>query len=324
MFNKKGGISALVILGTIVVMGIAAVMSSTVNNQRQVTDTRAAAVSCRNNPVSPPDGGYTWVANCSSSCTTNADCPQNTSDPSNVNPATSNWCYQFAEGAKCIQLQKGSSNITPSTPNPTSNPTNPGNTSGAVCTVATGCGGACNSNFNQGCGYGGCRAWEDCVNNTCIDTTNLGTQPAGANACHGLASADSPGNTVPTSGQAPSTPPQSTTVPQNPTQTQPTQVVLSTNPTTIPSQSPTPRTSCRPGQIRCIGSDVCVDSQEFCPPTPTAIIVNNGLPVPPLPSQAFKKVKVVSDKTAKACIGDPFIDDGCIDILGFYKNYNNR
>lgn len=314
MLNKKGEISAFVIIGTLVVMGIAAVMSSTVNNQSQITDTRAAGISCGNNPVPPPSGGYTWVANCGQNCTSNADCPQNTADTSNVNPTTSNWCYQFAEGTKCMQLQKGSGNTSPPNTNPTNNPTNPGGTQGGVCTTATGCGGACNSNFNQGCGYGGCRAWEDCVNNTCIDTTNLGTQPAGANACNNLATAGSPENTVPTSGQAPPNTPspntsQPTSAPQNPPLQTPTQIntylpVVGSNPT------PTVQIACRSGQIRCLSGE-CVDFQDECPtaPSPTQTktylplvsqITQNPTPVPTL-SESKSTITTTRDIILKAC-----------------------
>ncbi len=87
----------------------------------------AGSGSCRNNPVSPP-GGYIWIANCSRGCTVNADCPQNTGDP-NVDIATSNWCYGFPDGPRCLQLQResgqgGGGNVqntpTPLRPTPTS------------------------------------------------------------------------------------------------------------------------------------------------------------------------------------------------------------
>jgi hypothetical protein len=352
MINTKGEISTMVILGTLIVMGFAAVLSSTINNQRQVTDTRAAGITCSNNPVAPPDGGYTWVANCAKSCNTNADCPQNTTDPSNVNPATSNWCYGFAEGAKCLQLQKGSITSQPSNTNPTNSPTNPSGTQGGVCSVATGCGGACNSNFNQGCGYGGCREWEDCVNNTCIDTTNLGTQSAGENACHSLATVGSPENTS-SSGQPSNTPTTvpPTNIPQNPTsQTQPTQIVPTNQ---QPSPTPTPNRSCSQGYKWCSAVNECRLEYEPCPEgtnTPTPRTCEQGykwcssirecsLEYNPCPSptqslsdqtrgntsifnpqeSSNKKVKVTSDTTAKACTGTPSIDDGCIDVFGEYS-----
>lgn len=38
-------------------------------------------------------------------CKTNADCPQNTSDRDKIVASTSNWCYGFRDGARCLQLQ---------------------------------------------------------------------------------------------------------------------------------------------------------------------------------------------------------------------------
>ena len=116
MKNKRGEVSTVVILGTIFVI-VLAVFLTNITRQRNITNTRATEGSCRNNPVAPLSG-YVWVANCSGTCNTNSDCPRNTSDPSNVNPETSNWCYQFIEASgpvnKCLQLQKAG------TTNPTS------------------------------------------------------------------------------------------------------------------------------------------------------------------------------------------------------------
>lgn len=54
--------------------------------------------------------GYVWKADCSptaASCDRNEVCPQNVSDPKNVNGSnnTSNWCYGFSSGFRCLQLQ---------------------------------------------------------------------------------------------------------------------------------------------------------------------------------------------------------------------------
>ncbi len=369
MFNRKGEISTIIILGTLVVMGVAALMSSTVNNQKQITNARAAGVSCSNNPVPPPDGGYTWVANCSSSCTTNANCPQNTSDPSNVNPSTSNWCYEFAEGARCMQLQKGTGSITPLNNNPTpAGSNNSTNTGGTICSVATGCGGACNSNMNQGCGYGGCRAWEDCVNNTCIDTTNLGTQSAGENACNGLATADSPQNkpSTTTTGGTDSGTKTNPTAPTSVTQTpNPTSSTSGSNPnskqtpTILPTVPSTPSgnqpvatnpssasTSCGIGQKWCPDINKCALEYLPCPtptspdkqlntvegvpakPTPTSSRVQVTLGVPPntpTPTRSAggttstKKVKIYQTIESRVCTGNVTIDNGCIDLYGYYN-----
>lgn len=69
---------------------------------------------CRNNPVPPPEVSssenfkYEWKADCkgtqSTKCQTNADCPQNKTDTSRVNPEDSNWCYQFQDGNRCLKL----------------------------------------------------------------------------------------------------------------------------------------------------------------------------------------------------------------------------
>lgn len=64
---------------------------------------------CEDNPSTLKPGerpnGYSWEANCSKSCTKNADCPQNTSD-GYVNPETSNWCYGFVGGSRCLMLKR--------------------------------------------------------------------------------------------------------------------------------------------------------------------------------------------------------------------------
>lgn len=295
MFNKRGEISTLVVLGVLSIIGIATLISSTIPNNRQTLQTRASE-NCRNNPEAPPDGGFTWVANCSSTCTTNADCPKNTSDSGNVNPETSNWCYGFAEGAKCLQLQKGSV-TNPIQNEGTQNTNTPAQsgTSNAPCDKAEGCGGSCNASLNTGCGYGGCRAWEQCMNNSCFDTTNLGSQPAGPTACGSLATAGSSQNTKP-QVQPTSTNTGNTQTNTN-TNTGSAQTGTNPTPTTSPNttdgrctyigdidcitltpkqtflpfvgnnNTPTP-TLCRSGQIRCLGSNVCVDSREDCPSSP--------------------------------------------------------
>lgn len=38
-------------------------------------------------------------------CSSHSDCPKNDSDSLNVNADTSNWCYEFTEGNRCIQLK---------------------------------------------------------------------------------------------------------------------------------------------------------------------------------------------------------------------------
>lgn len=56
--------------------------------------------------------GYRWEANCTKdSCSANEDCPQNTID-SGVTAETSNWCYGFDDGNKCLMLKSTSGNTT--------------------------------------------------------------------------------------------------------------------------------------------------------------------------------------------------------------------
>lgn len=60
---------------------------------------------CKDNPISPPSG-YFWAAYCDKICSDfnhHNDCSKNTSDPA-VNPETSNWCYGFKEGGRCLKL----------------------------------------------------------------------------------------------------------------------------------------------------------------------------------------------------------------------------
>ncbi|OGK13913.1 hypothetical protein A3A93_06045 [Candidatus Roizmanbacteria bacterium RIFCSPLOWO2_01_FULL_38_12] len=126
MKNKRGEVSTVVILGTFLVI-ILAVFLNNATRQRNTTDTRASAGSCRDNPV-PPTDGYIWVADCTKTCKDNTECAQNTFDPNNVNPETSNWCYQFVEADglvnHCLKLRKTgvaapTSTSTPTAPTPT-------------------------------------------------------------------------------------------------------------------------------------------------------------------------------------------------------------
>ncbi len=55
---------------------------------------------------------------------------------------------------------------------PTSAQTITCNRPGGCCTSQDACGGRCDPNLNDGCGYAGCRFWEKCVAGNCIDLTN--------------------------------------------------------------------------------------------------------------------------------------------------------
>lgn len=69
---------------------------------------------CRNDPYPPPTAPanasykFVWSADCeterSKACAINDDCPKTTNDP-NVIEQTSNWCYKFDEGNRCMQLK---------------------------------------------------------------------------------------------------------------------------------------------------------------------------------------------------------------------------
>lgn len=69
---------------------------------------------CRDNPTgSNPPSGYKWKALCGQSCTSNNQCPKNTTQ-GEVNPDTSAWCWGFPEGGRCLQLRYiETSTITP-------------------------------------------------------------------------------------------------------------------------------------------------------------------------------------------------------------------
>lgn len=54
-------------------------------------------------PSSGNGQDYYWKADCSTTCTSKANCAQNSSDQCNVNPNDSNWCYGFEDGWKCLQ-----------------------------------------------------------------------------------------------------------------------------------------------------------------------------------------------------------------------------
>lgn len=77
------------------------------------TSTQTASSSdgegCRDNPSGATrPAGYKWAADCSKSCadfTSHTECPKNESDPFNVKPETSRWCYNFKEGGRCLQLK---------------------------------------------------------------------------------------------------------------------------------------------------------------------------------------------------------------------------
>ncbi|MBI2020253.1 IPT/TIG domain-containing protein [Candidatus Daviesbacteria bacterium] len=58
------------------------------------------------------DANHIWQADCSKTCSTNAECPQNTDQPDYINASTSAWCYEFKDddgdttnNNRCLQLR---------------------------------------------------------------------------------------------------------------------------------------------------------------------------------------------------------------------------
>ncbi len=110
--------------------------------------------------------------------------------------------------------------------------------SSVICSTQGGCGGKCNIQQNNGCGYGGCRFWEYCAdfsdngidNYSCWDTTANGTiEPNWSLACgYERANASPPRSVEPTRGP-----------------TQPGQIYPTNNPF-LPTNSPTPQISSQP------------------------------------------------------------------------------
>lgn len=105
-FNQQGSAKVLVLILLVAGIGIGTYsvgQNASANN----------LVSCRDNPVDPPsvppgnNFKYRWEADCSSqeskACKVNSDCPQ-TDDPA-VRASSSNWCYQFSEGNRCLKLE---------------------------------------------------------------------------------------------------------------------------------------------------------------------------------------------------------------------------
>ncbi len=113
--SKRGEIATLLTIGTLLVIGISSLVGTLfLSKNRATTSSRAADIgTCRDNPDSGrTPAGYTWNKDCDRQCNTNADCPKNTADPSNVNPETSNWCYGFEGRAhstqdwRCLMLSR--------------------------------------------------------------------------------------------------------------------------------------------------------------------------------------------------------------------------
>lgn len=116
---KKGEIATILTIVTVIFLGAATLISTVFlkDQQKQTTTTKATDTdSGYHGPCVAPyppisqdtkytPTGYRWVANCNLSCTDNSKCPKST-DIGAVNPDTSNWCYGFSDGHKCMMLEK--------------------------------------------------------------------------------------------------------------------------------------------------------------------------------------------------------------------------
>lgn len=131
-FFQSGEISTISTIGMLLFLGVTALSSSLILKNKTSTSPRAAnTLRCQDNPETPPSGYY-WKADCSKSCHDKSACQQNTTDPSNVNPGTSSWCYGFVGSTgtwddwRCMMLLKngdpriGTPNTGSSNPQPTS------------------------------------------------------------------------------------------------------------------------------------------------------------------------------------------------------------
>jgi hypothetical protein len=124
--SQRGEIITILTIGAFVVISLLTIATSLFSNKNpQTTKTQASSPNCSTYPIIPPEdggtpNGYYWQADCNHICTASPECPKNTSEPQ-VNPDTSNWCYGFGNGAKCMMLHYGTPPITP-TPVPTTPP----------------------------------------------------------------------------------------------------------------------------------------------------------------------------------------------------------
>jgi len=162
-FGKIPAFALLIIFLGFVALIFAAYVS---NSALNTTKTKASEPRCQSDPpgaTNPNSSVYTWVASCSRVCNQNSDCPLNESDPGNVYPGNSAWCFLFEEGHRCLQLQvRSSSNqptatlipsAAPSDGVPTSIPVtqqpNPTSTSFTIC-PADKVGEACQETYQEG------------------------------------------------------------------------------------------------------------------------------------------------------------------------------
>jgi hypothetical protein len=117
--NQKGLAQILPILLLIAGVGLGTFLVSLRTNlipHAQTPD----PLPCADNPIPPPEASssadyvYTWRANCKGDdvieCKVDTDCPTNTSDPK-IKGQTSNMCYSFKEGNRCLKLQTSTGSL---------------------------------------------------------------------------------------------------------------------------------------------------------------------------------------------------------------------
>ncbi|MBI2018620.1 hypothetical protein HYS96_02830 [Candidatus Daviesbacteria bacterium] len=111
------------IIGFLIVITLISGVAIGVRLVQQQTQLKSKAVdTCGDNPVPPPEGGYTWKADCSSVCNSNTDCPIGANNQEG-------WCYGFEGGAKCLKLVSTGNVGTGAAP-----------VAGQACSAADGCG----------------------------------------------------------------------------------------------------------------------------------------------------------------------------------------
>lgn len=252
MFNRKGEISTIVILGTLVVIGIGALMSSTINQNQRTLDTRAEfdGTSCNDNIGDS--------LNTSGSTNFNINCW------GNLNRSYTYalfWCPEQSKGAaycgdiRDIEGSKKQATLL----DQSEGATLPSNL---------------NKSTDKNCG---CVSWH-----VGIQDANGQIGWAGSAGFCSNSPCDSGENTnavTPTRTSQPTSPPQQNT----PTPTRynlPNGTSCTTGSTCqsgccssgLCNSANVCQNACNPGQTKCIGTDICVDSRVDCPaPTPTRV-----------------------------------------------------
>ncbi len=291
MLNRKGEISTIIILGTLVVIGIGALMSSTINQEQQTLNTRAEfdGTFCNDNIEDSLNG--------SGNTSFNINCWGNLNRQYLY---VLFWCPEQKQGAPyCGDVRDiaGSQAQILDQAQGATVPTNITKSTDKTC---------------------GCVSWQVGVRNTNGEIGWAGAAMlCSTNACDSNTPTSQPTNIPPTSRPPSNPPPTNRPATTNPQPTRPPQ-----NPTQRPSNTPTPtktklpngtscidgstcrsgccsnglcnsenmcKNACRPGQIKCVGTNICVDFQDQCPaPSPTRVPTyaqqNDEYPITPTPT----------------------------------------